>query len=166
MAKNKANYTGRKFGLLKVIGCVEASTGSNKGGQWLCMCKCKRTITLGGYQLHHRNSCGCLGRRTAVERGKALRKTDEEKAIGIAYGQFRRMCKNEVFPLIKEHWLEAVKGPCRYCGYIDPIINTAVATDSDKFMVVCASCKKLKGQMEHNEFVEKVDQIHQHLSKK
>jgi hypothetical protein len=160
MAKNRMNYTGRKFGLLKVIDCVEASTGSNKGGQWLCMCKCRRTITLGGYQLHSRNSCGCLGRKAAVERGKALRKTDEEKAMNAAYRTYRKD-KSLVIPLSKVQWKELIIRACDYCG--DQKQQNFV---SEEYRTICESCKEIKGQFPHLIFVEKIEQILQYLSKK
>ena len=139
--KAKANYVGKRFGLLKVIDCVEASTGTNKGGQWLCMCKCRRTVTLGGYQLHSRNSCGCLGRKAAVERGKSLQKSDEEKLQGKLYRDYKRKYKEQGY-IPKEDWILKTSLSCQICGEQEN--QRVVEKEGDDWTVLCDACKDMK----------------------
>ena len=160
--KAKANYEGRKFGLLRVIGCVEASTGTNNGGQWLCMCKCRRTITLEGYQLHSRNSCGCLGRKAAIERGKALRKPSRELLYTELYSRYKRECKTRdgETPVYKQQFIELAESPCEYCGWKDtgPVLNYVIDGHTR-----CYQCRSM-GKSIHSVFVEHLEKIRKYLS--
>lgn len=160
--KAKANYVGKRFGLLKVIDCVEASTGTNKGGQWLCMCKCRRTVTLGGYQLHSRNSCGCLGRKAAIERGKLLRKPSRQLLYTELYARYKKECKyREEVPMYKPQWIELAESPCEYCGCKDTgtVLNYVIDEHTR-----CYQCKDV-GKSIHSIFIEHIQKIHQYLSK-
>jgi len=151
--KAKANYLNKTFGLLKVMECVEASSGTNKGGLWLCKCKCRRTITLGGYQLHSRDSCGCLGRKAAIERGKSLQKSAEEKLQGKLYRDYK---KSAISILSKAEWLKIVSEPCVYCSFMDD--NQPVMSDS-KIVSCCKICRVMRDTMSHSQFCKHVERI-------
>lgn len=160
--KPKANYEKRKFGLLTVISCVEPSNGHNKGGVWMCKCKCRRFANFSGYQLHSRKSCGCLGRKAAVERGKLFKKSDEEKALGARYRQYKRTA---IVLLEKQEWLEKIKQRCAICGdkelwmnHIELIPETNEPT--------CRRCNKMRCDITVEELTELVNKIYNNLSKK
>lgn len=167
MAKKKANYTNTKHGLLKVISCVEQSNGHNQGGSWLCMCKCKRMITLSGYRLHSRKSCGCLGRKAAIERGKALRKSVEEKALNTAYRQYKKECKSQQIEcLSRDIWDDMIKKSCWLCGEKHPLMRKVICIGESQ-EVLCGKCGWIKsfGDLTGIEVMKYVEKIHENLSK-
>ena len=154
--KPRSDYKKRVFGLLKVVDCVEPSDGNNKGGKWLCMCKCRRMITLTGYQLHGRKSCGCLKRKACEAMGKGNKKTDEEKTITIEYRKHRR---NSSTPLSKDQWLKAIRQPCKVCGDNSLFINKIELT-TDTNEPICRRCKELKGAISIEEMKEVIKSIY------
>jgi len=156
--KAKANYTKMKFGLLTVLQCVEPSNGKNKGGQWLCKCKCRNIITLKGYQLHHRDSCGCLGRKAAVERGKSNRKSEYEKALSARYQKYKR---GNPEPISKDKWLEIVNNNCSLCGDSGLWMNQIEVIENQP---LCRRCNSLKNHMTIEEMKKAIWSIYTHLS--
>lgn len=154
--KPKANYKKKVFGLLTVMQCVEESNGHNKGGLWLCKCKCRRTITLGGYQLHSRKSCGCLGRKAAIERGIGNKKTDEEKSATLGYRKYRI---GNPAPVSKERWIIMIDNPCHYCHSKSNTIETELIENGKKDITICNICKSMKGKLNHQEFSEQIARI-------
>lgn len=115
--RQKANYLKTKHGLLTVIECIAESNGSNNGGVWLCKCKCGGTITLSGYNLSWRDSCGCLVKKAAKERGKLSRKPDREKELTGNYQKYKRHCKYEKVEIVsKNEWISIISHPCVLCG--------------------------------------------------
>jgi hypothetical protein len=160
--KPRADYTGKKFGLLTVVSCVEPSDGKNRGGLWMCKCKCRRFANFTGYQLHSRNSCGCLGRKAAVERGKLLRKPSRERLYTEMYARYKRECKlhNEV-PVYKQVFIELAEGPCEYCGWKDTpegILNYVIDGHTR-----CYKCRDM-GKAPHVVLVEHLEAIKKYLS--
>jgi hypothetical protein len=158
MAKDKADYIGKRFGLLKVISCVTPSDGVNNGGSWLCMCKCKRMITLSGYRLHSRKSCGCLSRKAAVERGKLLRKTDEEKAMNLAYRGYKKYAP---IPILDKHqWVEILKKSCHYCNQLQGMgVNGKIIIADDEQVGCCSTCYTMRGSLTDDKFIAQVQRI-------
>jgi hypothetical protein len=161
MAKKKADYMNTRHGLLKVISCVEPSNGHNNGGSWLCMCKCKRMITVAGYRLHSRKSCGCLGRKAAKERGKALRKSNKEKYQNARYRQYKRM--NKEIPLTKEDWLTVAVMKCQFCGNTEEELCNVEWEDID-LVISCNDCRSMKGKLSVKDFTGHIKQVYKHLS--
>ncbi len=160
--KPKANYTRRKFGLLTVIDCVTPSDGHNKGGQWLCKCKCRRLITLTGYQLHSRNSCGCLGRKAAVERGKGNRKSDEEKSITLRYRKYRI---NNPNPVSKEKWILMMGYPCDYCKVKSDYIEIELIEGGRRDITICNTCRNMKRDFTDKDFRDHIKSIYLNITK-
>lgn len=148
----KGNYTNRIYGDLTVMECVVASDGSNQGGIWLCKCKCGRSISLSGYSLSHRKSCGCLVRKAAKKRGISLR-NPEQKKYTIAYHQYVANCKyKKEQSLSKEEWKEIISKPCIYCN------SVGVGYVSEK-KSCCKVCYNMKGGMLHQEFLDHIKSI-------
>lgn len=46
----KKDYVGEMFGQLKVVECLEPSTGKNNGGFYRCECSCGTSINVYGYK--------------------------------------------------------------------------------------------------------------------
>lgn len=170
--RNKTDYTDRKFGLLTVMECIVSSDGTNKGGLWLCKCKCSKLISLSGYSLHHRKSCGCMVKKAAIARGITNRKP-QMVTITAEYSRYNKLHEE---PLSKLQWLAIVQSPCTYCNSID-IRNrvleqsykyTIPLTDKDKQMYqvqlndivdgksCCNKCKQMKGKLSEQEFIEHI----------
>lgn len=154
--KPKANYVKKRFGLLTVLECVEESTGTNKGGLWLCKCRCRRTITLGGYQLHSRNSCGCLARKAAIERGIYNRKSDTDKAITKAYHKYRiGSGSNDI--IAKIDWLLVAEQKCQFCGANEQL--NAVRWEDANLVISCDTCTSMKKGMTVGKFKDHITRI-------
>lgn len=159
--KAKVNYKGRHFGQLTVLDCVEPSNGKNKGGMWLCKCKCRRTVSFNGYQLHHRISCGCLVRKAAIERGKGNQKTEREKLYTLKYRQYK---KENPDALSKEEWKKIYeKEECHYCGWSE--IDNIIITNQGENVCCCNRCKEMrkiifKQGYSDIEFLEQVERIY------
>lgn len=152
--KPLANYINRTFGQLKVTHCVESSNGANNGGKWLCMCKCRRMITLTGYQLHSRKSCGCLGKKHREQMGKNNRKSIEEKTITEQYREYKRY---HILPLLtKEQWLYASNLVCKYCNSNTMNRNLVIGNDT-----ICPKCYKMKGLLSDEKFIDQVKKIYE-----
>lgn len=146
----KANYENKKFGLLMVMECLLESDGNNKGGLWLCKCKCGGTITLSGYRLHSRNSCGCLGKKAAKKRGIKNRKSKEEKLITKNYQKYKRLCRyKKIISLNKEKWLTLISNPCAYCG------STEIRED----LILCQLCKEMSKGLSKTQFINHIRQV-------
>jgi len=162
--KPKANYLKQVFGQLKVIECVEESNGHNKGGTWVCMCKCRKMITLKGYQLHSRDSCGCLKRKAVIAMGKANRKSDKEKAITKSYREYRKIAQE---PVSKEKWIIMMEFSCHYCDaktdHIETEIEESVGGYSRRDITIYNNCKTIKGKLKHKEFVEYIMKVSEKL---
>lgn len=148
--KPLVNNINKVFGQLKVTHCVELSDGKNSGGKWMCMCKCRRMITLTGYQLHSRKSCGCLGKKHREQMGKNNRKSDKDKMITKLYQKYKR---DSVNPLTKEQWLIAMSRYCEYCK------STSTEVFGD--IPLCSTCRKMKGLLSDEEFIEHVSKIYE-----
>jgi hypothetical protein len=140
--RTKAKYEGKHFGLLTVMECLIDSDGKNKGGVWLCKCKCGGTISLAGYRLHNRDSCGCLTKKATEIRAKNNKKPQEEKDITKAYSNYKRKGGE----LTKEKWLKAIKKPCIFCA------STLLRTDT----TICNTCFTMMGNLSENKFLEQV----------
>jgi len=160
--KQCKNYVGEKHGQLKVMECIVASDGTNKGGLWQCKCGCGKLINVYGYRLHSRRSCGCLIKKAAKARGKLLQKPDQKLQTNM-YSRYKAKMKyvGEV-AVSKSVWLETIGQPCHYCGYLDAfLLNYAEEGRS-----CCYQCANMKGTMPHELFVERVELIHSRLSEK
>ena len=186
--KKFANYIGRKYGLLTVIDCIASSDGNNNGGLWLCKCRCGKTITLGGYKLYHRESCGCKNRKAARERGINNRHP-ESVTFRIEYSNYRREFKGQLI-LKLDQWKAIVQGSCHYCGDID-LRNSALKesyktviplTEEEQILYqisineiveiegtlisCCNKCKKMRGKLSHAEFIRQIQLITKRLKNK
>lgn len=169
--RTKANYTNKKFGLLTVMECLSESDGTNNGGLWLCKCKCSKLITLAGYTLHHRKSCGCLMKKAATQRAIGNRKP-QELTITHEYRRYKGS-------LNKIEWLIIAQKPCKYCNSTD--IRNRVLERSYKHSVIlsdkditsyqlaindvidgvscCNRCKIMKNNLSDQEFMEHIKLI-------
>lgn len=156
--KPKANYLSKQFGQLKVTHCIEPSDGNNKGGKWMCMCKCRRMITLSGYQLHSRKSCGCLSKKHREQMGKNNRKSFEEKMITIGYRKYRRDSHN---PISREKWKIMMKFPCHYCNAKTDYVQTEIEQSGRRTdTTICNICRKMKNELSHIEFIQQIECIY------
>lgn len=174
----KANYTAKRFGLLTVMECLEESDGTNNGGLWQCKCRCGKLVTYQGYKLHHRKSCGCLGRKAARDRGVGNR-SPQSLTQTYEYHLYRRGQDNK---LPKTEWIVIASQLCHYCGTIDtrnrtldesykPVIplspdeqqlyevrlNNVVITDIP--VACCDQCRRLRGKLTHEEFCRQINVI-------
>ena len=179
----KANYKGKKYGLLTVMECLEESDGENNGGLWQCKCRCGKLVTMAGYRLHNRNSCGCLVKKAARERGIRNRKP-QQVTYTAAYQQYKR---STISPMKKNDWLSIIVHPCYYCGNTD-ILNrvtepgyrsTIVLHPEDQIQYeakinqlvmvegeikpCCTMCRNMRKDISHNVFYKHVLSIVQNV---
>jgi hypothetical protein len=183
--RKATNYQGKKFGLLTVMEAITLSDGTNNGGLWVCKCKCGKLITLEGYSLHHRNSCGCLVKKAAKKRGIANRNPGTLTTT-IEYHRYKKYTDN---PLSKNSWLDIASKKCYYCNSIDirnrvteksytsiiPLLDEDVLEYQirvNSIVVVngievscCQLCKKMRGSMNHEEFIQQIYKVYEHLKK-
>lgn len=114
-----ASYIGRKFGDYEVTGMIEASTGKNNGGKWICKCNCGNEFECDGYNLHWRKSCGHLQVKMRKENGIRNRRP-KEVSMNCSYLSYKANCRTRKFePLSKEEWRKIATQPCYYCGGMD-----------------------------------------------
>lgn len=147
------NYEKEKFGLLTVLECMASSDGTNRGGLWLCKCKCGKTITLQGYSLHNRKSCGCLITIAAKERGKKFKNPDK-KAITTAYHKYKNRVDS---PIDKEEWVKITADPCYYCSRDEELRDIE---EADSVLIPCCpDCMKMRKGFSHREFIENIVRI-------
>ncbi len=159
--KPRANYKSQIHGQLKVLDAIEESNGRNNGGLWRCLCSCGQFINVRGYNLHSRTSCGCLGKKAAIQRGIGNRKPEQEKAVTKAYQQYKRKTME---PLVLNVWKNAASGKCHYCKRTVQMV-TQIDIINKENLPVCDTCSAMRGYMNHNEFVSCIKQIHKNLSK-
>ena len=115
----KKDYVGEMFGQLKVVECLEPSTGKNNGGFYRCECSCGTSINVYGYKLHWRKSCGCLEAESKKVNGLKNRKP-QTVTIGAEYLIYKNNAlQAKRTPLPKDIWLSIASQPCYYCGEID-----------------------------------------------
>lgn len=115
----KANYLNRRFGMYVVVKELVESTGTNKGGLWLCKCDCGNEFECLGHKTHNRESCGCLLALASKKRGLNSRRP-ESVTIGMEYLVYKNNAQQRDFiPLPKSEWFKIVKEPCYYCGQTD-----------------------------------------------
>lgn len=153
--KQKANYLKKRFGQLKVVDCIVESTGNNKGGVWRCLCSCGQFINVKGYNLHWRNSCGCLSRKVGISK-----RNPEQKAINEAYQLYKRGAIN---PMSKVEWSVISKAPCTWCSHIG--INQPCMRDSN-IVPCCDECRRMIRDIPIDKFMDKIKQIYKKLPKK
>lgn len=156
--KQRSNYLNKTFGQLKVTHCVEPSDGTNEGGKWMCMCKCRRMITLTGYQLHSRKSCGCLAKKAREQMGRNNRKSDEDKELTKRFREYRKKISKSM-QLTRDQWIEKIKSPCNLCGDTEIGFNKIELT-VDTHLPICRRCKEMKGDISIEEFIQCVQNIY------
>ena len=81
-SKSLIDLTGKKFGLLTVLGRDESKPkGHQKRVYWICKCECGNHISVQGYDLKrgHTKSCGCY-----IHNNPSLNKIDE---VSHKYGK-------------------------------------------------------------------------------
>ncbi len=174
----KVDYTRKKFGLLTVMEAIEPSNGHNKGGLWLCKCRCGKTITLCGYSLSHRDSCGCMVKKATRARAIGNR-SPETLTYTAEYHKYRQEYRDG---MSKNEWIEICVQPCIYCGTIDirnrageesyksviPLtddevslyqvpVNSIVIVDTPR--ACCSVCRKMRGKLSHWQFCQQVSVI-------
>ncbi len=158
--KPRADYRKSTHGQLKVIDAIEESNGRNNGGLWRCLCSCGQFINVRGYNLHSRTSCGCLGKKAAIQRGIGNRKPEEEKVITKAYQLYRR---GAISPVDRAEWLRFVNDPCWYCGETERQRQIMMA--ESKLIACCDHCREMRNKLPHQQFIDHTNKISDYLSK-
>ncbi len=66
------NETGRRYGMLFVVGREE--NGKSRNARWLCRCDCGNSIVVAGSRLRSGEtySCGCLNKERQSQRMKQV----------------------------------------------------------------------------------------------
>lgn len=127
MPTTYTNHTGRRYGLLTVLG--EAPRETPVGGpRWSCRCDCGGTKTVRASHLGKTKSCGCFYTSRPVEDKQAV--TINAQYCNHRHGAIRA----DSPPLPRETWLAIVRRPCDYCGLTDTrnIAETSLYRDDPR----------------------------------
>lgn len=116
------DLTGRVFGLLTVVRCVEVRKGPKGTTRWLCQCACGKNKTIDAQSLvkGKTKSCGCMTQELINQSrvGRAKKVMSKDRAIHSLYAQYKRGAKtrNLYFGLTVEDFSTLIQRECFYCG--------------------------------------------------
>ncbi len=120
------DLTGRRFGRLTVVGFSHKRINPTTLGRvnryyyWNCKCDCGNDITLTATSLRNRyaQSCGCLHKELAKERGHKNRIGFGEASFNDTYNRYKTQAvrRNLDFMLTKEQFKEITSKNCYYCN--------------------------------------------------
>lgn len=157
-----------KFNMLTVV--------EEDGINWTCMCECGNTTVTSKYRVRagHTKSCGCLQRKTLIERNKKTRGILNTK-YGCMFGAIRKTYRNKglTYSLSDDQLFELLKDDCHYCGkepsnikrdsikkHIDEFVYSGVdrvdnnrGYEVENVVSCCKQCNVAKNNMTHSEFI-------------
>ncbi len=178
MTPSFKNEVGNRYGKLTVL----EKTENKKGGHihWKCLCDCGKLTEVSGASLRRGNtkSCGCLAidllagqpPRNSIEQGEA--------AFNRLYISYQRnaIMRNLEWKLDKQIFRELTKENCYYCGaeasqtigkknnglyFYNGLDrkNSSIGYVPGNVVPCCGTCNKLKGQLDHNDFLKQIQAI-------
>lgn len=175
---NKLNFEpGTQFGSLTVI----EKTAPRRGrSQFICQCKCGKTIVVGGVPLKngHTRSCGCLVMET-------ISNTDPSEIWATEMKDYQRGCainRGLSWELNMEEFIHLVQGDCHYCGDkpmtltrtgMPKLVRNGIdREDNDVGYTIensvscCWPCNMLKRTLGKEKFLERIFKIADHQRSK
>ncbi len=178
MRGRTTDLSGRTINCLTVI----ERHGTCRGqAAWLCRCVCGKEIVLPSEKLHSNDpkrriqiSCGCKHVRINA-------KSNLRKAIHEYRTSARR--KSVSWLLTDEQALEFFKKDCFYCGARPSITvnsgkgdvlirngidrkDSSLGYTMDNCVPCCSRCNYLKSNINFDDFITAINEIHKHLSEK
>lgn len=156
------DISGQKFGRLTAISFVEMK---DKRAYWNFNCECgKQSIVLSGKSVRTGNtkSCGCLWMEAiSLPRGEA-----NINAHYLEYKIAAKKCKRN-FSLTKEEFKKlTINTKCYYCDAPSRGIdrtNNLIGYEYTNCVSCCKHCNMAKGTKTTSEFLDMVENIHNHM---
>lgn len=163
------DLTGRRYGLLTVIG--KLGRDNNRYITWDCLCDCggRRLVTAANLNRGHAKSCGCRWKyKFGMSSQRALYKNYKSDAKDRKYS----------FNLTIDDFIELTSGNCNYCGTppkqvfnmkqlngyyvyngIDRVDNT-IGYEIGNCVPCCKRCNQAKNNMGLDEFKVWIDSVY------
>ena len=185
MMEIRNNLSGKRFNKLTVIKPI--SRGKYERTKYLCLCDCGNEVVIEGSKIRngHTKSCGCL--RKEVDYGKGSRlPSGEASRNGLIHNyKSNSKVKGINFELTIEEMVLMFESDCYYCGRephiatqkrgcngayiyngIDRLDNDPKIGYTNKNTVPCCTkCNYMKNKLNHNEFIEWIDEVYHNLIK-
>jgi hypothetical protein len=184
------NLVGKRFGRLEVLEFDHSRISPSTKGRvnryyyWKCRCDCGniQIATVTSLRYGHSQSCGCLHKELARERGHKNRKGFGESSFNCLLSSYKSAARrrNLDFKLTDDEFKLLTSGNCVYCG-IEPkqsdvkntrkrygtyIYNGIDRQDNSRgyefenCVSCCRRCNTAKLSMTVDEFYEWVDRVH------
>lgn len=186
----KESEQGKKYAHLTIL--ADAGPGGPGVGRlWLCRCDCGNVVTkvLKDIRAGRVKTCGkCqLSRRLMGRKPSSSGTSSRQGASSLRAGEafFRKLAREALdrgadWRLLPAEVAEITSSECTYCGsrpvqsknsrkkarnHLDLITPGKVYTP-DTVVACCSSCKRMKGQANYVEFLDKVLGIAENIQKK
>lgn len=173
------DLTGRRVGLLTVLGYV----GRHRTGElyWLCRCDCgnDKTATTRGLHRKHTISCGCVKHRGLIF-GGYNKKDYGEARFNDLFLSYKRSAasRGHSFDLSKDEFRALTKDNCHYCGVV-PMqvvkaghgvngeyvyngidrVNNSIGYTPENSRPCCGQCNMAKNTLGEVEFYEWIERV-------
>lgn len=188
----RVNIEGHKFGKLTALHDVGSDkTGSRL---WKCLCECGQFSTVAAKRLRngHTNSCGCLRSENGKKHAKANLTAGPDKKLPVGEANFNSVIKkykvsarkrNLEFSLTEDQFRKLSQQNCFYCGTkphnssnhvkcngkfiyngVDRVDNLKGYT-IDNCVACCGICNRMKNAHTQQDFLTKIELIHNHMLK-
>jgi len=184
--------TNQRFGKLLVLSKSENKRGKERSIRWNCLCDCGTHVEVSGTSLRAGAiiSCGCTrqDKERILARSKKIRIDGFERAVNSFLHRYKQQAnlRNYDWNLSRETFIDLIQQDCTYCGTSpDKLIDVSVLDEERVFLFngidrvdnsigyidsnvvpCCSKCNYMKNSFTISEFLEHIQQIYVHQSKK
>lgn len=166
----RIDYTGRKFGLVTILGDRQVREGPNPVTTWQAVCECGNVLRVQISNLRYARfpSCGCNSR---LELSLKMSKSPGFAAETMVLGYYQKNARKRglTWDLTRDQFSELIAKACHYCGEVGSMTKTkhkdtircngVDRVDSSKGYVpdnvvsCCKTCNNAKSSMSVAEFI-------------